>query len=125
MAANQATEYLDKLANAITSKEGLTAVSKTKQNKIAEIVTGLYVLSKPNFRTALGIDDSTYAKITKQLYSNSAAANYVTTAGKRLPSKLQTFTKAITTFGKLQKTEQQQFLSQLKQIHDDIGKSSA
>ena len=119
---NQATEYVDKVARLLKSTpEDVVKLNKTKREKIALVLTGLYVLGNPNFRKTLGISDQQYQKIVNQLYSNGAAANYVINAGKRMPSQLQTIKSKIDRFDKLSDADKQGFIATLKKIHDSIS----
>jgi len=98
----------------------ISGAKKQLREKIATIVTGLYVLSKPTFRKSVEIDDATYRKILAQLTSNKAAAHHVMTAGARLPSMQTTLLTKLGKLDKLPQGEQKALVAQLKSIHDSL-----
>lgn len=115
---NQAMEYVDKVAASLNRRpDEISKLNKAKREKIASILTGLYVLSNPNFRKSLQVSDDDFTKIKNQLHSNGLAAHHTITAGKRMPSMLATMQKHIDGFGKLKPEDKQKFIGILEKIH--------
>ena len=120
---NQAMEYVDKVARLLTKNPSeIVKSKKSTREKIAQILTGLYVLTNPNFRKSLGVSDTDYQRITAQLHSNKAAAFHAITAGKRMPSVLATNKQNIDNFDKLPPAKQQAFIATLKQLYTSLSK---
>jgi hypothetical protein len=112
---------LDKLAKVLTSPtQSFSSVAKGKRIRTAEIVTGLYLLTNPQYRTMLNIDDAMFQLIKTQLVTNPTAVKLTTQAGRRLPSKLQSFQSSLERYTKMSPTSQRLFLTQLKSIHDKL-----
>ncbi len=118
---NQAMEYVDKVAQILTNKPtDIPKLNKKKREKIALILTGLYVLSNSNYRKSLKISDETYQKITSKLISNGAAVHHTITAGKHLPSMLQIIEKGLERFDRMPKVEQQSFIQSLEKTYNAL-----
>lgn len=115
---NQAIQYLTKLINQLNSDPiAIQKLGKTKRDKVAHIITGLHVISTPQFRQSLKISDNQYNQIVTQMLTNSVAANYVYTAGKRLPSMAKVYVDRLDRLHLMNQQQKQEMATDLKKIY--------
>lgn len=123
--SNQATEYLTKLIGILrTTPADIPKANRRVREKIAYIITGLYVISNPKFRQTLSITDDQYKQIVTQMHTNTTAANYLVTAGKRLPSMATTYIKQLERFDRLSSSEQSRIFDILTKLTKLVSPST-
>jgi hypothetical protein len=120
---SEAGQYIDKLAGAL--KRDPASVSDAKKQtieRVASILTGLYVLSNKNFRKTLKVSDEKFNQVIAGLSSTPGAAGYTIKAGSRLPSILKVHTDSLKKFSSMKPAEQQAYVDKLKTLYDTVKK---
>jgi hypothetical protein len=119
---NEATDYIDKLAGALKrDPESIGKLNQKKIERIAQILTGLYVASNEKFRKTLKIPDSKFETVITGLKSTPGAATFTAEIGKRLPSMLSQHKEAIQSFSKMDQQQKEQYISKLETLYKTVA----
>lgn len=114
----EAAVYVDHIATTLLRRpRELSSLPKKKKTKIAHLLTGLFVLSKPSLRSLLGVSTNVHGKLVRQLSSNPHAAHHVVKAGSKLPSKVLKFEKWLDLADRLTDSDRDEFTKELHAIY--------
>jgi hypothetical protein len=120
--ASNASQYLAKLLNAMTSG-GITELKEKQLKRIAAIITGLQILANPKYHTVLKLQPGDFEKIKSSLTSKETA-DRVAKFGTRSPSMLAKNEQNLIHWNTRTDTTKRELAMTVKQLAIDIDKNT-
>jgi hypothetical protein len=120
--ASNASQYLSRLLNAMTSG-GIAELKEKQLKRIAAIITGLQILANPKYHEVLKLQPGEFEKIKTGLTSKETA-DRVAKFGTRSPSMLAKNEQTLIHWTTRSDTTKQELAKSVKQLAIDIDKNT-
>lgn len=120
--ASNASQYLSRLLNAMTSG-GIAELKEKQLKRIAAIITGLQILANPKYHEVLKLQSGDFEKIKSSLTSKETA-DRVAKFGTRSPSMLAKNEQNLVHWTTRSDTTKRELAKTVKQLAIDIDKNT-
>ena len=120
--ASNASQYLSRLLNAMTSG-GIAELKEKQLKRIAAIITGLQILANPKYHEVLKLQSGDFEKIKSNLTSKETA-DRVAKFGTRSPSMLAKNEQNLVHWTTRSDTTKRELAKSVKQLAIDIDKNA-